>query len=145
MSEQQICQICNKPRATPHPAATFDYGKFCAGLHASVTYAPIEAFLRIGPQDLNKIRTIFREELERIRIEQEQKLDELFNPPKHDGQLNDDDTHHVYYNGFGGIAISTSSGIPVTAQEALSLRDWLIQESNTLAKLAMEQEYDQKV
>src|SRR5258708_1923289 len=30
----------------------------------------------------------------------------------HDGQLNEDDTHHVYYNGFGGMAIS-ADGVSV--------------------------------
>jgi len=67
---------------------------------------------------------------------------ELFKQPveKHDGQLNDDDTHHVYYNNFLGIAIATSTGIPVTAREALSLLAWLRQEEETLEKLAKEQE-----
>jgi len=60
---------------------------------------------------------------------------------KHDGRLNEDGTHNVYPNNFGGIAIHANDGITwMTAKEALSLLAWLRQEEEKLQGQAKEQE-----
>ena len=59
---------------------------------------------------------------------------------KHDGNLNEDSTHNVYYNNFGGIAVSANGVTWMDAREALALLDWLKQEEATLRDLAKEQE-----
>ena len=65
---------------------------------------------------------------------------------RHDGNLNTESTHNVYYNNFGGVAIHANDAAPDTsvtwmsASEALSLLAWLQQERDALARLAKEQE-----
>lgn len=57
--------------------------------------------------------------------------------PSHDGQLNKEGTHNVYYNNFDGVAIHANDAITwMVAKEALSLLTWLQQEKPTLEQMA---------
>lgn len=61
--------------------------------------------------------------------------------PKHDGRLNEEGTHNVYPNNFGGVVIHANDAITwMSAKEALSLLAWLKQEESELQRLAKEQQ-----
>lgn len=90
---------------------------------------------------LDNIRMIVREELHCIVDEQEQRLDALFHPPEHDGDLGDDASVEIR-EAFQDVRIQCKLGVcAMGIEQVLSLRDWLIQKSPMLEQLAKEQEH----